>query len=71
MTAVATLVRTLSELAPVDAAHVSLRIFPGATHIFDSFAGDYEFSHPGANRRQGESFMCDLTPKLASRRATT
>jgi dienelactone hydrolase len=43
----------LSELSPVDAAHVSLRIFPGATHIFDSFAGAYEFSDPGANRRQG------------------
>jgi dienelactone hydrolase len=43
----------LSELTPVDAAHVSLRIFPGATHIFDSFAGAYEFSDPGANRRQG------------------
>jgi dienelactone hydrolase len=32
---------------------VSLRIFPGATHIFDSFAGAYEFSGPAANRRQG------------------
>jgi dienelactone hydrolase len=43
----------LSELSPVDAAHVSLRIFPGATHIFDIFAGAYEFSDPAANRRQG------------------
>ena len=43
----------LSELNPVDTAHVSLRIFPGATHIFDSFAGAYDFSDPAANRRQG------------------
>jgi dienelactone hydrolase len=43
----------LSELAPADAAHVSLRVFPGATHIFDTFAGAYEFSDPGANRRHG------------------
>ena len=43
----------LSELAPQDAAHVSLRVFPGATHIFDSFANAYEFSDPGANRLQG------------------
>jgi len=61
----------LSELTPVDAAHVSLRIFPGATHIFDSFAGAYEFSDPGANGGRAESFMCDQTPKLASRRAAT
>jgi len=43
----------LSELAPQDAAHVSLRVFPGATHIFDSFSGAYEFPDPGANRRKG------------------
>jgi uncharacterized protein len=43
----------LSELAPSDAAHVSLRVFPSATHIFDSFAGAYQFDDPGANRRQG------------------
>jgi len=30
-----------------------LRVFPGATHIFDSFAGAYEFNDPGANRRKG------------------
>lgn len=41
------------ELAPRDAAHMSLRVFPGATHIFDSFAGSYEFNDPGANRRHG------------------
>jgi dienelactone hydrolase len=43
----------LTELAPGDAAHVSLRVFPGATHIFDSFAGPYQFDDPGANRRHG------------------
>ncbi len=43
----------VSELAPQDAAHLSVRVFPGATHIFDSFAGAYEFNDPGANRRKG------------------
>ena len=43
----------IGELPPQDAAHVSLRVFPGATHIFDSFTAPYEFSDPGANRRHG------------------
>jgi dienelactone hydrolase len=43
----------LGALTPPDATHISLRIFPGATHIFDTFAGAYEFSDPGANRRNG------------------
>jgi uncharacterized protein len=43
----------LHGLAPADAAHVSLRVFPGATHIFDTFTGPYEFPDPGANRRHG------------------
>jgi dienelactone hydrolase len=43
----------LNELAPQDAAHLSLRIFPGATHIFDTFTDPYEFNDPGANRRKG------------------
>ncbi len=43
----------VSELAPQDAAHISVRVFPGATHIFDSFAAAYEFNDPGANRRKG------------------
>jgi dienelactone hydrolase len=42
----------LSELSPTDAAHVSLRVVPGATHIFDSLAGAYEFPDPAANRRK-------------------
>ena len=41
------------DLPPRDAAHISVRVFPGATHIFDSFSGAYEFSDPGANRRKG------------------
>jgi dienelactone hydrolase len=43
----------LSELATRDTEHVSLRVFPGATHIFDSFTEAYEFPDPGANRRKG------------------
>jgi dienelactone hydrolase len=43
----------LRELAPADAAHLSLRSFAGATHEFDVFDGAREFSDPGANRRQG------------------
>jgi dienelactone hydrolase len=42
-----------TELAPVDASHVSVRVFPGGTHIFDSFTGPYEFNDPRANRRNG------------------
>jgi hypothetical protein len=41
------------DLAPRDAAHISVCVFPGATHILDSFSGAYEFSDPGANRRKG------------------
>jgi dienelactone hydrolase len=43
----------LHDLAPRDAAHVSLRVFSGATHIFDTFAGTFEYNDPTANRRQG------------------
>jgi dienelactone hydrolase len=41
------------ELSPTDAAHVSLRVFPGATHIFDDFVGSFEYQDPTANRRHG------------------
>ena len=41
------------ELAPADAAHVSVRAFPGATHEFNVFDGPHEFNDPGANRRKG------------------
>jgi hypothetical protein len=43
----------ISELSPLDRAHLSLRVFPGVTHIFDSFTDPYQFNDPGANRRQG------------------
>jgi dienelactone hydrolase len=43
----------MTELAPADASHVSVRVFPGATHIFDSFTEPYEFYDPRANRRKG------------------
>jgi dienelactone hydrolase len=43
----------VTELAPADASHISVRVFPGATHVFDSFTAPYEFHDPRANRRQG------------------
>ena len=36
-----------------NAAQVPVRISPGTTHIFDSFAAGYEINDPGANRRKG------------------
>jgi len=41
------------DLAPIDAAHVSVRVFPGATHLFDSFEGARQYDDPGSHRRQG------------------
>jgi len=41
------------DLAPRDAAHVSVRVFPAATHIFDSFQGAFEYNDPASHRRQG------------------
>lgn len=43
----------IGELSLQDGAHFSLRVFPGATHIFDSFTAPYQFNDPGANRRHG------------------
>lgn len=40
-------------LVPRDAAHISLRVFSGATHSFDTFDGGREYNDPGANRRKG------------------
>jgi dienelactone hydrolase len=57
----------LTGLAPADAVHVSLRVFDGATHIFDSFAGAYQFNDPGANRRQGG--VIHVRPDPAARQA--
>jgi len=41
------------DLAPSDAAHVSVRVFPDATHLFDSFEGARQYDDPGSHRRQG------------------
>lgn len=41
------------DLSPTDAVHVSLRVFPGATHIFDDLVSAFEYPDPAANRRQG------------------
>lgn len=43
----------LRELTPSDAAHISLRIFAGATHEFDAFGNRREFYDPAGNRRKG------------------
>ena len=53
----------LHELAPDDAAHLSLRVFRGATHIFDSFEGDYEFDDPGSHRRLGGRVRVQTNPE--------
>ena len=43
----------LRDLAPADAAHLSLRAFTGATHEFDVFDGPREFYDRAGNRRKG------------------
>jgi uncharacterized protein len=43
----------LQSLSPADAAHLSIRAFPGATHEFDVFDGERAFDDPRANRRHG------------------
>ncbi len=43
----------MTELAPADASHISVLVFPGATHIFDSFTPPYAFDDPRADRRKG------------------
>ena len=53
----------LHGLASVDAAHLSLRVFRGATHIFDSFEGDYEYDDPGSHRRQGGRVRVHANPE--------
>ena len=45
----------LHDLEPGDASHLSLRVFQGATHLFDSFEGGYEYDDPASHRRQGGS----------------
>jgi dienelactone hydrolase len=43
----------LRQLAPSDSPHVSLKVLAGATHIFDSLEGSYEFPDPASHRRKG------------------
>jgi uncharacterized protein len=43
-----------------------VRVFPGATHIFDSFTGPYEFNDPRANRRKGATVR--VRPDAEARR---
>ena len=61
----------LSELSPVDAAHVSLRIFPVRRIFSTASPGLTSSPIPAPIGGKAESFMCDQTPKLASRRAST
>ena len=41
------------DLSPGDAAHLSVHVFPGATHLFDSFDGSREYQDPAAHARKG------------------
>jgi len=50
------------QLAPSDSGHVSLRVLEGATHIFDSFEGSYEFPDPAAHRRKGGTVRVRASP---------
>jgi uncharacterized protein len=52
----------LHDLAPGDAAHLSLRVLQGATHVFDSFEGDYEYDDPGSHRREGGRVRVHANP---------
>ena len=52
----------LHQLAPGDAAHVSLKVLAGATHIFDSFEGSYEYVDPTSHRRQGGTVRVRSNP---------
>ena len=60
-----------TELAAADAAHISVRVFPGATHIFDTFTEPYEFNDPRSNRRKGASCTSDQIRRRVGRRART
>ena len=43
----------IRDLAPADAAHLSLRVFANATHAFDGLDGVAEVKDPLAHRGQG------------------
>lgn len=52
----------LDQLAPGDSRHVSLKVLPGATHIFDSLEGSYEFPDPASHRRKGGTVRVRADP---------
>src|SRR5215471_2855438 len=52
----------LRQLAPSDSRHVSLKVLPGATHIFDSLEGSYEFPDPASHRRKGGTVRVRANP---------
>lgn len=58
----------VAALAPRDAAHLSLRVFPGATHLFDSFEGAHQYEDPASHRRHGGTVRVQPDPN-ARRRA--
>lgn len=54
----------LRDLSPRDAAHVSLRVFEGATHLFDAFEGGaYEYNDSTSHRRQGGAVRVQPNPE--------
>lgn len=52
----------LRHLAPSDSPHVSLKVLAGATHIFDSLEGSYEFPDPASHRRKGGTVRVRADP---------
>jgi dienelactone hydrolase len=52
----------LHQLAPGDSRYVSLKVLPGATHIFDSLEGSYEFPDPASHRRKGGTVRVRANP---------
>jgi len=52
----------LRQLAPGDSPHLSLKVLAGATHIFDSLEGSYEFPDPASHRRKGGTVRVRANP---------
>ena len=52
----------VGQLAPGDSPHVSLKVLAGATHIFDSLEGSYEFPDPASHRRKGGTVRVRANP---------
>jgi dienelactone hydrolase len=53
----------IRDLAPADAAHLSLRIFANATHAFDGFDGVAEAKDPLAHRGRGGTMHIRPNPE--------